>query len=75
MPIRPAVVATVIYEGAGTAKARAYVNYNSSSPAVPQATLHGLARNHRVCLSAAHVVSVDDKVTNAISRPVCAVPR
>jgi len=28
-----------------------------------------------VCLSAAHVVSIDDKISNAVSHPVCAVPR
>jgi len=75
MPIRPAVVATVIYEGAGTPRARAIVNYNSSPQGVPQTTLHGLPGRQRVCLSAAHVISIDDKITNAISRPVCAVPR
>ena len=75
MPVRPAVVATVIYEGTGTTRARAVVNYSSSPPSVPQTTLHGLPTRQRVCLSAAHVVSIDDKVTTAISRPVCAVPR
>jgi tRNA A-37 threonylcarbamoyl transferase component Bud32 len=75
MPIRPDVVATVIYDGAGSARARAVVNYNSSSGSVPQATLHGLPRGQRVCLSAAHVVSVDDKITNAVSRPVCMTAR
>ena len=75
MPMRPAVVATVIYEGAGTTRARAIVNYNSSPQSVPQTTLHGLPRRQQVCLSAAHVISIDDKITNAISRPVCAVPR
>jgi len=75
MPIRPAVVATVIYEGAGTTRARAIVNYSSSPQSVPQTTLHGLPRRQQVCLSAAHVISIDDKITNAISRPVCAVPR
>ena len=73
MPIRPAVVATVIYEGAGTTRARAIVSYNNSPPGVPQTTLHGLPRRQRVCVSAAHVISIDDKVT--ISSPVCAVPR
>jgi hypothetical protein len=75
MPVRPAVVATVIYEGAGATRARAVVNYNSSPPSVPQTTLHGLPTRQRVCLSAAHVVSIDGKVTTAISRPVCAVLR
>lgn len=74
MPIRPDVVATVIYEGTGPARARAIVNYNGSPQGVPQATLHGLPKQ-RVCLSAAHVVSISDKITSAVSRPVCAVPR
>jgi hypothetical protein len=75
MPIRPDVVATVIYDGAETARARAIVNYNSSPQAEPQTTLHGLPTGRQVCLSAAHVVSIDDRITNAVSRPVCAVPR
>ena len=75
MPVRPDVVATVIYDGAETARARAVVTYNGSPQAVPQATLHGLPTGTQVCLSAAHVVSIDDKITNAVSRPVCAVPR
>jgi serine/threonine protein kinase len=75
MPVRPDVVATVIYDGAETARARAIVTYNSRAQAVPQATLHGLPTGRQVCLSAAHVVSIDDKITNAVSRPVCAVPR
>ena len=74
MPIRPDVVATVIYEGAG-AKARAIVNYINSPKAVTQATLRGLPSGQQVCLSAAHLVSLGDKITNAFSRPVCAVPR
>jgi serine/threonine protein kinase len=73
MPIRPDVVATVIYEGAG-AKARAIVNYNASPKAVPRATLRGLPSGQQVCLSAAHLVSLDDVITNAAGRPVCAVP-
>jgi hypothetical protein len=75
MPVRPDVVATVIYDGAGTARARAIVTYNSSPQAVPQTTLRGLPTGIQVCLCAAHVISIDDKVTNAVSRPVCAVPR
>jgi hypothetical protein len=76
MPIRPDVVATVIYEGAGTARARAVVNYGSDPSGIPpRTTLHGLPAGQRVCLSAAHVVSVDDKVTSALSSAVCAVPR
>jgi serine/threonine protein kinase len=74
MPIRPDVVATVIYEGSRAAKPRAVVTYHRT-PGTPQATLHGLAAGRRVCLSAAHVVSIDDEVTHAVSRPVCAVPR
>jgi|GEM_PF-924802 len=66
----PEVVATVIYEGSGAA--RAMVSYDG--PALPQVTLRGLPRRH-VCLSAVHLVSVSDKVTNAASPPVCAVPR
>jgi len=73
MPIRPDVVATVIYDAAG-AKARAIVNYHTSPKAVPQATLHSQS-GRRVCLSATHVVSLEDKITNAVGRPVCAVPR
>ena len=75
MPTRPDVVATVIYQGAGTARARAIVNYNSGPLGVPRATLHGLPANQRVCLSAAHLVSIDDAVISALSSPVCAVPR
>jgi len=74
MPIRPDVIATVIYEGAG-AKARAVVNYNTSPTAVPQATLRGLPSGQQVCLSATHLVSLDDVLTNAVSPAVCAVPR
>jgi tRNA A-37 threonylcarbamoyl transferase component Bud32 len=75
MPIRPDVVATVIYQGAGTARARAIVNYNSAPQSAPQTTLHGLPGKQRVCVSAAHLVSIGDKVVSAVSRPVCAVPR
>jgi hypothetical protein len=75
MPIRPDVVATVIYEGEGTTRARAIVSYNSTPPGVPRATLHGLPARKRVCVVAAHVVSVEDRITNAVSRAVCAVPR
>jgi len=75
MPIRPDVVATVIYEGSGTARARAIFSYSRSPVGDPRATLHGLPARQRVCLSAAHVVSVNDQVSNAISAPVCAVPR
>jgi len=75
MPIRPDVVATVIYDGAGTARPRAVVNYKSRPHGVPAATLHGLPSKRRVCLSAVHVVSVADTVTSATSSPVCAVPR
>ena len=74
MPIRPDVVATVIYEGNGT-KARAIVNYDTRPRAVPRATLRGLPSGQQVCLSAAHLVSLGDVVTNALSRTVCAVPR
>ena len=74
MPVRPDVVATVIYQGAG-AKARAVVTYRTGAKAVPQATVRGLASGQQVCLSAAHLVSLHDVVTNAPSRPVCAVPR
>ena len=75
MPIRPDVVATVIYEGAGAARARAVVNYHTSPQVAPQATLRGLPSGQALCLSAAHVVSLGDVITNAVSRPVCAVPR
>ena len=75
MPIRPDVVATVIYEGAGAAKVRAIVSYDSSPPVAPQATLHGLTSGRQVCLSAVHVVSIDNVITNAVDRPVCTMPR
>jgi tRNA A-37 threonylcarbamoyl transferase component Bud32 len=75
MPVRPDVVATVIYQGAGTARARAIVNYNSAQPSALQTTLHGLPGKQRVCVSAAHLVSIGDKVISAMSHPVCAVPR
>jgi serine/threonine-protein kinase PknK len=75
MPIRPDVLATVIYEGTGGARPRAIVSYSSSSQSAPQATLHGLPSRRRVCLSAAHVVSIDNTITDAVSRPVCAAPR
>ena len=75
MPIRPDVVATVIYEGVGAARARAIVSYHTSPQVAPQATLRGLPSGQSVCLSAAHVVSLADVITNAVSRPVCAVPR
>ena len=75
MPIRPDVVATVIYEGAGAGKARTIVNYGTFPKAPPQATLHGLPGGREVCLSADHLVSLGGSVTNAVSRPVCAVPR
>ena len=74
LPTRPDVVATVIYEGAGS-KARAIVSYRTSPKAVPEATLRGLASGHRVCLSAAHLVSLDGVVVHALSPVVCAVPR
>ena len=74
MPIRPDVVATVIYEASGTARARAIVTY-SSRQGIPAATLHGLPGSRRVCVSATHVVSIGDKVSNAVSSQVCAVPR
>jgi len=75
MPIRPDVVATVVYEGFGAAKARVLINYNTSPKAVPRATLRGLPSGQQTCLSAAHLVSLSDVVTNALSHPVCAVPR
>ena len=75
MPIRPDVVATVVYEGSGAAKARVLINYNTSPKPVPQATLRGLPSGQQICLSTAHLVSLSDVVTNALSHPVCAVPR
>ena len=75
MPIRPDVVATVIYEGAGAAKARAIISYDSRPVVAPQSTLHGLPKGRQVCLSVAHVVSLAGVVTNAVSHPACAVPR
>jgi hypothetical protein len=75
LPTSPDVVATVIYAGSGSARARAVVTYGGGRQVSPTATLHGLAAGRRVCLSAAHVVSAGDEVTDAVSRPVCAVPR
>jgi hypothetical protein len=65
----------VLYEGSGTARARAIVTYDSSRKGVHEATLSGLPASRRVCVSAAHVVTVGDKVASAVSLPVCAVPR
>ncbi len=75
MPIRPDVVATVIYEGPDVAKARGIVNYGSSPDAAPQATLRGLPSGQRVCLSVAHLVSLDTVVSNAVGRPGCTLAR
>ena len=75
MPIRPDVVATVIFEGPDVAKARGVVNYGTSPDAAPQATLRGLPSGQRVCLSVAHLVSLDTVVTNAVGRPGCALAR
>ena len=74
MPIRPEVVATVIYQGPGTARARATFNYGTSPTTAPQVTMRGLPGGRTVCVSAAHLVSIDNTITNAVSRPVCAVP-
>jgi tRNA A-37 threonylcarbamoyl transferase component Bud32 len=89
MPIRPDVVATVVYEGAGAVKARSVVIYGAhprtvpavpavpavpTVPGVPQATLHGLPRGKEVCLSATHVVFLGESIADAASRPVCAAP-
>ncbi len=74
MPTRRDVLATVIYEGAG-ARARAVVRYAASPRPVPEATLRGLASGQQICLSAAHLVSMDDVVTQSLSPVVCAVPR
>jgi hypothetical protein len=75
MPIRPDVVATVIYQGPGSTRARAIYNYGTSPTTAPQVTMRGLPGGRKVCVSAAHVVSVDNTITDAVSRPVCAVPR
>ena len=75
MPIRPDVVATVIYQGPGTTRARAIFTYSTSPATSPRVTMRGLPGGRKVCLSAAHVVSIDNKTTNAVSSPVCAVPR
>ncbi len=75
MPIRPDVVATVIFEGPEVARARGVVNYSTSPDAAPQATLRGLPSGQRVCLSVAHLVSLDEVVTNAVGRPGCALAR
>jgi len=75
MPIRPDVVATVIFEGPDVARARGVVNYGTSPDAAPQATLRGLPSGQRVCLSVAHLVSIDTVVTNAVGRQGCALAR
>ncbi|MEO8555277.1 MAG: serine/threonine-protein kinase [Actinomycetota bacterium] len=75
MPIRPDVVATVIFEGPDVARARGVVNYGTSPHAAPQATLRGLPSGQRVCLSVTHLVSLDKVVTNAVGRPGCALAR
>lgn len=75
MPIRPDVVATVIYEGAGSDKARAIVNYDANPAAVPRATLRGLPSGQQTCLSVAHLVSLGGSVTGALGHPVCAAAR
>jgi serine/threonine protein kinase len=74
MPTRSDVLATVIYEGAG-ARARAIVKYATSPRPVPEARLRGLTSGQQICLSAAHLVSMDDVVTHSLSPVVCAVPR
>lgn len=73
MPMRPDVVATVIYEGADASKARAIVNYDASPNAVPWVALRGLPSGQQTCLSVAHLVSPGDVVT--FSHPVCAAAR
>ena len=73
-PTRDDVLATVVYQGAG-ARARAVVRYATSPRTLPEATLRGLASGHQICLSAAHLVSMDDVVTHSLSPVVCAVPR
>lgn len=73
MPIRPDVVATVIYEGADANKARAIVNYDASPNAAPSVALRGLPSGQQTCLSVAHLVSSGDVVT--FSHPVCATAR
>lgn len=75
MPVRPGVVATVIYEGTSPARARAIVSYTNNPGVVPRETLRGLPSGQEVCLSAAHVVSLGDVVTDAVDRAVCAKPR
>jgi serine/threonine protein kinase len=73
-PIRPEVVATVIYVGTRS-NARAVVSYAAGARPGRQTTLRGLPSGRQVCLSAAHLVSLGDVVTNAPSPTVCAVPR
>jgi hypothetical protein len=75
MPIRPDVVATVIYEGAGAGKGRAIFNYTTGPQDAPEVTLRRMPSGQQVCLSAVHMVSLSDVITNAVSRPVCGVPR
>ncbi|MEP7033985.1 MAG: serine/threonine-protein kinase [Dermatophilaceae bacterium] len=74
MPTRLDVVATVVYQGAGT-KARAIVSYRPDPTTLPAATLRGLDSGREVCLSAAHLVAAGDAVNGALSNVVCAVPR
>ena len=73
MPIRPDVVATVIYEGADVSKPRAIVNYDASPNAAPWVALRGLPSGQQTCLSVAHLVSPGDVAT--FSHPVCAAAR
>jgi hypothetical protein len=74
MPVRPEVIATVVYEGA-RARPRAVVTYGNGRAAAARVTLRGLRSGERVCVSAAHLVSRGDVVSGAASAPVCAVPR
>jgi tRNA A-37 threonylcarbamoyl transferase component Bud32 len=73
MPIRPDVVATVIYEGAHADKARAIVNYDASPAAAPWVAVRGLPSGQQTCLSVAHLVSPGNMAT--LSHPVCAAAR
>ena len=73
MPIRPEVVATVIYEGDG-AKARAIVTA-TPAPGLPTGDAIRTAERSASLPVRGTPCSLDDRVTNAVSRAVCAVPR
>jgi hypothetical protein len=72
-PRGPEVVATVIYEGAG-AKACAIVT-TTPAPGLPTGDAIRTAERSASLPVRGTPCSLDDRVTNAVSRAVCAVPR